>query len=211
MSGIEDLETLIQQDVDDVLAKATTYPGRKRFRLMRVAAEHYGALATVPERSKTLWALQVLLASTKDRQLPTKTGVEVATTLAAIAKSRVETPEVRHRALDSLALVFVKARSLSEPIDRLIRVAFISASRSDDLYMSEFALDALSEGGLLTRRTSSGTKPAVFASRQDRVESAAKMARRRLTLPFMDRNKVRSAKRPQATSGSKGHRPTRQP
>ena len=152
MSTVDDFETLIQRDADEILTEARLFDGRQRFRLMRVAAESYPGAVSGVERLKIVWVFQALLATTENRRLPIPTGLEVAERLAGITRSRDETLQVRRAALDSLALVFLKTKTLTDQINRIIRDAFTSAFKSNDRYMSEFAAEALSGEGLLASR-----------------------------------------------------------
>lgn len=153
MSTFDELQTVLQADVDEILDRASEYKSRTRFRMLRAAAEHYPRMKQPIDRVKTVWFVQAMLATMEDRQLPPATSSDVAAWLASIAESSQEERDARRGALDSLALVFLKTKQLTDSLDATIRAAFMVAVRSRDAHLSEFASEALSGGGVLARRS----------------------------------------------------------
>lgn len=153
MSMSEGLRQLLQSDVDDILVRSREYDSRTRFRMIRDAAEEYGTLKEPLARVKAMWIVQAMLASTDDRQLPYATSSNVAPRLASIVESNREQRDARRSALDSLALIFVKTKQLTESLDTTIRLAFLAARKSHDPQLSEFATEALAGEGVLAGRS----------------------------------------------------------
>jgi hypothetical protein len=153
MSTTQQLGELLESDADEVLRQSRSFDAATRLRLIRATPQRYSGSSEPSVRVKAVWALQALLASTQDRHLPSSTSFAIATFLAAIATSAREPREARRGALDSLALVFLKSREMTIPLDFVIRSAFTSALKYRDAYMSEFASEALSGEGVLARRS----------------------------------------------------------
>lgn len=197
MSTFEELRTIVQADVDEILARAGEYDSRTRFRMLRAAAEHYPRMKQPIERVKTVWFVQAMLASTEDRQLPAATSSDVATRLASIVESQHEARDARRTALRSLALVFLKTKHLTDSLDATIRAAFMVAVRSRDAHLSEFAGEALSGGGVLARRFPGRTSVLLsVALPVDRVHFSKilEKLRARVTVRRSLKRKVRSSR-----------------
>jgi len=152
MSRSEELTALLRIDVDDIQDRIREYDPRTRFRLIRDTAEEYPTLEEPIDRIKAMWIVQATLACTDDRQLPYATSSEIAPRLASIVESKREERDARRSALDALALVFLKTKQLTVSLDETIRLAFMSAVKSRDPQMSEFAGEALSGEGVLAQR-----------------------------------------------------------
>ncbi|HEX7192695.1 MAG TPA: hypothetical protein VF381_14095 [Thermoanaerobaculia bacterium] len=213
MTTISELfERLFKGDADDVLAEARGLDSRTRVFMMQHAIARYPMSTTANERIKTLWALQALLASTEDRNLSTTLSLRVAGMLAKTIRSRAAS-ELKHRAIDSLALVFTKTKTLSEPLDDLIRTTFASALESNDRYMSELAAEALTGTGLLAQRTPIGDSEhqAVERIALDfiaRFGSSAEQVRYSGPVPIIRKNRSAPTKQAQKLS-KKTNRPTK--
>jgi hypothetical protein len=184
MSISEELTELLRIDVDEIAARAREYDSRTRFRVMRDAAEKYDTLKEPIARVKAMWIVQAMLACTEDRQLPSATSSQLAPRLVSVIESKREDREARRSALDALALVFVKTKQLTDTLDATIRLAFISALKSRDSEMSEFASEALSGEGVLAQR-SPGRRVVGFGFAQPmnraHVQDIVKELRNRLT------------------------------
>lgn len=158
MNTSQELQQLLRSDVDDILARGREYDARARSSMMRAAAVQYGHLKQPIDRVKAIWIVQAMLASMEDRRLSDTASSDVAARLAAIVRSNREERDARRTALDSLALLFIKTKQLTESLDATIRLAFLSAAKSRDPYLSEFAAEALSGEGVLARRSPGRTR-----------------------------------------------------
>lgn len=152
MKVSEELCKVLQSDVDDILDRAREYDSRTRSRMLRAAVMQYTKLKPL-DRVKAVWFVQVMLASTKDRQLPLEISSDLATRLASIAESGQEERDARRSALSSLSLLFLKSKQLTDSLDATIRAAFMTAISSRDPYLRELATEVLSGEGVLAKRS----------------------------------------------------------
>ncbi|HYI12449.1 MAG TPA: hypothetical protein VEK57_25570 [Thermoanaerobaculia bacterium] len=147
------MHDLLQNDVDVILERAREFENRGRFHLLRTAAEQYPAFNEPIDRVKAVWLIQALLSDIQDRHLPSRTASDIATRLASIVESSHDERDARRSALDALALVFLKTKQLTAPMDATIRAAFMFALKARDPQLSEFAAEALSGEGVLAQRS----------------------------------------------------------
>lgn len=156
MKASEEFEALLHSDADEVLARTTEYDARMRVRLLRTTSAKLEHLNLQRDRAKAVWISQALLSSLDDSSLPYSTGSQLATHLSSIIHASKEDAEIQGSALNSLALIFVKSAQITDSLDATIRMAFLTALKSYDKEIREFASEALSGEGLLARRPAHG-------------------------------------------------------
>jgi|ERR1041385_117612 hypothetical protein len=156
MTATSELRNLLQSDVDEILARSQTYNARERIRLLREAAERFDDAQQTLERAKIAWVIQALLSTLFDRTLPQSTSSQLASRLAMIIERDSEDLYTRRRALDSLGLIFLKAKEITDVLDKTIRSSFVMALSARDEELRDFAAEALSGEGILARRSPGG-------------------------------------------------------
>lgn len=148
-----DLDRLLVQDVDRVVDHARTLAGKERTAAIRDSLE---ALVEKSDetsaRLKILLFIQTLLATVGDRKLAASVADPAANELARVVMSPSDVNELKRAALDSLALLFLKAKELTNTADARVRSAFTAARDSSDPYLSDFARRAFGNKGVLSRR-----------------------------------------------------------
>jgi hypothetical protein len=147
-----DLDLLVTADVDDVVKRGRSMTGKERTAALRDSLERLAESTEQLERLKVLLFIQSLLAAAQDGKLAASIADPAANELARVITSASDSAELKRPALDSLALVFLKAKELNTNTDVRVRAAFAVARKSPDPHVSEFARRALSSDGVLTRR-----------------------------------------------------------
>ena len=185
------LKRLMQRDIDDVLDYARRLSGRERTSVFHEALSLLTRTGDDRERITVLRFLQTLVAAVPNGRLPASAGVPAAMQLSEVVMSSDEHIEAKRAALDTLALVFLKAKDLTPLADSRVRKAFVAASHNADSQLRDFARTSLSNGGVLGRRSiSSRQKERVIARRMTTAGSAALVAKATATLA---KRRIRSA------------------
>lgn len=147
-----DLNLLVTDDVDQVVKRGQSLSGKERTAALRDSLGRLGESTEPIERLKILLFMQSLLAGAQDGKLASSIADPTAIELARVVTSTSDSAELKRPALDSLAMVFLKAKELSTNTDVRVRAAFAVARKSADPHISDFARRALSADGLLARR-----------------------------------------------------------
>lgn len=191
MSGhVSEFERLMRRDVDDLLDYARHLSGRARTSVFHEALALLNHTSDDGERISILRFLQTLLAGVPNGRLSASAAVPAAMQLSQVVTSADEHIEAKRAALDTLALVFLKAKDLTPLADSRVRKAFVAASHEADSQLSAFARTSLSAGGVLGRRATSRRHkdPVALRLRRGATALAAKAA---ATMKRRTRNAVR--------------------
>lgn len=147
-----DLDLLLAEDVDQVVERGQSLHGKERTAALRNSLDRLAESTGQIERLKVLLFIQSLLAAAQDGKLASSIADATANELVGVVTSASDAAELKRPALDSLALVFLKAKELTTNTDLRVRAAFGAAQKSSDPHVSDFARRALSPGGVLARR-----------------------------------------------------------
>jgi hypothetical protein len=148
-----EFERLLDRDVDDLLDYARRLTGRARTAAFGDALSRLEQTKDDGTRIRILRFLQTLLADVPNGRLPASAAEPAAIDLSRIVSSSDEHVEARRAALDTLALLFLKAKELTPLADSRVRAAFHAASNARDAQLNSFARISLSPSGVLARRT----------------------------------------------------------
>ena len=145
-------DTLLTQDFDDVVDRVRSLEGKDRTFAIRDVLDRLRTSSEPLHRLKALLFIQALLATIPDGKLAATVADVAALELAHIVMSAFDPVDVKRPALDSLALLFIKARELTIAADNNVRAAFTQARTSEDARIREFATRAFADGGVLSQR-----------------------------------------------------------
>src|SRR5947208_2561658 len=109
-----DLKSILQRDVDDVLAFGRDVSGRDRTRVLHAAIRSLQESDDPLCRLKALTLIQTLLSQTPKGRLAVSLASTLARTLSAIVSHVEEIVDLRLSAISGLMLLIVKIRSTTQ-------------------------------------------------------------------------------------------------
>ncbi len=142
-----ELDALLTQDVDDVVARGRSLLGKDRTAAMRYLIARLEDCPDPLDHLKILLFVQTLLAFIPDGMLSPTLADRGASVLGRIVASPSYSEEHKRSALTALSLLRLKAKKLTTVADAHLRVAFQAATDSPDPEISGFAQRAIQRNG----------------------------------------------------------------
>ena len=146
------LTSWLQKDVDDILSDVRNLSSRERTVLMLEAIKALQVLDVPVRRAKALAIVQEVMAIAENGRLAQPAAERAAVVLTKLSAPQNPSTEERKVAFRALALLFLKARTLTNTIDDAVRRTYRRALHDMDVSFREDANEALSPGGVLGRR-----------------------------------------------------------
>jgi predicted nucleotide-binding protein len=135
----KELDTLLAEDVDDVVERGRSLKGKDRTAALRDALSSLPTTTDPATRLSLLLFIQTLLAFVPDRRLTSDVAVRVVNELAQIVLTASAEVELKRSAMRGIALVLAKARDLPATANDRVREALTAAEGSADPEISSFA------------------------------------------------------------------------
>lgn len=144
----EPLETLLDQDIDNLSAIAVRLPEPSRIELIRSLISELPKIDEPGKRLRAFRLLQAILAALANDHLP----ADLAADIVALVGTMPLEDEARRAAYDILALVALKAGQLTSAVSAAIYALFAGGVSDTDPAIRGFARAALEGQGVLSSR-----------------------------------------------------------